>query len=205
MNTRMWQFVCAVSLSMLAGCAGTGEMIPIHLTPLASKAETLTKPAPIRVAVAEFTDGRAHKTGLGVRTHLWGGVSYFDVPGGKPTAAAAQALRQFLSAKGWQVVPVEATGPSPDVMVSGTVVDLTLKAKSGVGFTDITTSERITLQATNVADGSTVHMTLNGTGFDSVFWFTPDDAQVLINDVLTDSFAKILLDTIVANNVLRLK
>ena len=45
------------------------------------------------------------------------------------------------------------------------------------------------LQAQNVADGSTIRMTLNGSGADDVFWFDPEGAQALVNDVMTDSFA----------------
>jgi hypothetical protein len=32
-------------------------------------------------------------------------------------------------------------------------------------------------------------MTLNGSGADDVFWFDPEGAQALVNDVMTDSFA----------------
>lgn len=204
MTTRIRLFVCAVSLSVLAGCAGTGEVIPISLNPVASQTAMHKKSVALRVAITDFGDERAHQTGLGVRTHLWGGVSYFDVPGGKPPVAATQVLRDYLSAQGWQVVEAGAAGPSPDVTVSGSLVDLTLSAKSGLGFTDITTSTKIMLRASNLADGSTVRLTLNGSGSDRVFWFTPDDAAALINDVLTDSFSKLVRDTVVGNHILRL-
>jgi hypothetical protein len=190
----------------LVGCAGTGEIIPIHMPTDLLKIEKQVKPvASLRIAVKEFEDGRAHKTNLGVRTHLCGGVSYFDVPGGKPAEAAAQALARYLGAKGWHVVPPGGTEASPDVILSGTLVDLAVNAKSGVGFTDLTTKTKVTLQAKNVADGSIVRMTLNGSGSDSVFWFEPEDAEALINEVLADSFSKLMQDTVVEKNLLRLK
>jgi hypothetical protein len=64
---------------------------------------------------------------------------------------------------------------------------------------------RNALQTQNVADGSTIRMTLNGSGEDDVFWFDPEDAQALVNDVLTDSFGKLVQDTTVENRQLRLK
>jgi hypothetical protein len=48
-------------------------------------------------------------------------------------------------------------------------------------------------------------MTLNGSGNDEVFWFDPEDAQGLLNDVLTDSFGKLVQDTTIENKQLRLK
>ncbi|MEK7236731.1 MAG: hypothetical protein AAB242_08915, partial [Nitrospirota bacterium] len=97
-------FMCWVSLIALAGCAGRGEVIPLQIHPIVTKSESVSKPTPaLRVAVGPFEDGRSHKTGLGIRTHLWGGVSYFDVPGGNPADVVAQALTDYLTAKGWQV------------------------------------------------------------------------------------------------------
>ena len=48
-------------------------------------------------------------------------------------------------------------------------------------------------------------MTLNGSGGDDVFWFDPEYAQALVNDVLTDSFGKLVQDTTFENKLLRLK
>ena len=61
------------------------------------------------------------------------------------------------------------------------------------------------IQAKNTADDSVVRMTLNGEGSQSVFWFEPEDAQSLLNVILTDSLEKLLTTTKVENNVLRLK
>jgi hypothetical protein len=47
-------------------------------------------------------------------------------------------------------------------------------------------------------------MTLTGGGTDSVFWFSPDDAQNLVNDVMTESFSKLVSSTKFENGALRL-
>ena len=205
MKKRRMLLMCWVSLIALAGCAGTGEVIPLQIHPIMTQSERVEKQgATVRVAVGSFEDGRSYKTGLGVRTHLWGGVSYFDVPGGNPADMAAQALTEYLTAKGWQVTKRGAVNNGADVVLTGKILDLSVHAKSRIGFTEVTTKSKLALQAQNVADGSTIRMTLNGSGGDDIFWFDPEDAQTLVNDVLTDSFSKLLQDTKIENKQLRL-
>jgi hypothetical protein len=197
---------CWLSLIALAGCAGSGEVIPLQIHPIVTGSERVAKQrAAVRVAVGSVEDGRSHKTGLGVRTHLWGGVSYFDVPGGDPADVVAQALTDYLTTKGWQVSKRGAGDNGADVVLTGKILDFSVYAKSRVGYTEVTTKTKLALQAQNVADGSTIRMTLNGSGGDDIFWFDPEDAQVLVNEVLTDSFGKLVQDTMVENKQLRLK
>lgn len=206
MKRRRMLLMCWVSLITLAGCAGTGEVIPLQIHPIVTGSEGVARQrAAVRVAVGSVEDGRSHKTGLGVRTHLWGGVSYFDVPGGNPADVFTQALTDYLTAKGWQVTKRGAGDNGADVVLTGKILDFSVHAKSRVGFTEVTTKTKLALQAQNVADGSTIRMTLNGSGGDDVFWFDPEDAQALVNDVLTDSFGKLVQDTTVENKLLRLK
>jgi hypothetical protein len=198
--------ICWLSLIALPGCAGRGEVIPLRIHPLATGAEgTVIQKPVVRVAVGPIEDGRIHKAGLGLRTHLWGGVSYFDVPGGNPADVVTQALTDYLTAKGWQITKRGAGEKDADVVLTGKILDLSVQAKSRVGFTEVTTRTKLVLQAQNVADGSTIHMTMSGNGGDNVFWFDPEDAQALVNDVLTDSFGKLVQDTAVENKLLRLK
>jgi hypothetical protein len=195
-----------LSLITLAGCAGGGEVIPLQVHPTVTGSKGATnQTAAARVAIGSFQDDRSHKTGLGFRTHLWGGVTYFDVPGGNPADVVAQALTDYLTAKGWQMTKRGAGDKEADVVLTGKILDLSVQAKSRVGFTELTTKTTLALQAQNVADGSTIRMTLNGSGGDDVFWFDPEDAQALVNDVLTNSFGKLVETTTVENKLLRLK
>lgn len=197
--------MCGISLIALAGCAGTGEVIPLQVHPLGNGSGPASKPAAtVRVAVGPIEDGRPHKTGLGVRTHLWGGVSYFDVPGGNPGEVVGKALSDYLTAKGWQVTK-GGSGDAADVVLTGKILDLGVHAKSRVGYTEITANTKLAVQAKNAADGSMVRMTLNGSGADDEFWFDTEDVEALVNDVLTDSFGKLIQDTTIENRMLRLK
>ena len=206
MKRRRTLLLCWLSLIALAGCAGTGEVIPLQIHPIVTGSERVAKQrAAVRVAVGSVEDGRSHKTGLGVRTHLWGGVSYFDVPGGDPADVVAQALTDYLTTKGWQVTKRGAGDNGADVVLTGKILEFSVHAKSRVGYTEVTTKTKLALQAQNVADGSTIRMILNGSGGDDIFWFDPEDAQALVNEVLTDSFGKLVQDTMVENKQLRLK
>ena len=208
MTRRIMLVVCGISLFTVVGCAGTGERIPLQVKPMLEAPEKMAKPVGgLRVAVNVFEDRRTDKDGLGIRTHLWGGVSYFDVPGGNRGEVLAQALATYLTSRGWQadVVKPGTASSGADVTVSGTLQDLAVDAKSGVGSTKITTTSKIAIQAHNVADGSLVRMTLRGSSSDRVFWFDPEDAQEVLNEVLTQGFARLVQDTTVENNLLRLK
>lgn len=201
MKQAIMPFIGCIGIAAIMGCAGTGAVIPIHLRAAPHAAEKTA--APLRVAIGSFEDGRRHQTGLGVRTHLWGGVSYFDVPGGKPGEAVAKALTDYLAANGWQVVKSDQ-GEAADVVMAGTIQECAVRAKSRVGFTEITAQTKLAIQATNRADGSVVRMVLNGTGAEDVFWFDPDDAEAVVNEVLASSFSKLTQDTAVVNRMLRL-
>lgn len=206
MKKRRMLLVCWLSLIALAGCAGKGEVIPLKIHPIVTGSEGAAKQKAVaRVAIGSFEDGRSHKTNLGFRTHLWGGVSYFDVPGGRPAEVVTQALTDYLTANGWQMTKRGAGDNEADVVLTGTILDFSVHAKSRVGFTEVTTKTKLSLQVQNVADGSTVHITLNGNGGDEIFWFEPEDAQALLNGVLTDSFGRLLQDTTFENKNLRLK
>ncbi len=204
MRHAMVSMAWFAGLWVLAGCAGSGQVIPIHIHPLETGLEK-SAPAGLRVAVKPFEDGRSHTTHLGQRSHLWGGVTYFNVPGDGPGDAVAKALVEHLNRKGWQAEMAKADGAAADVIFDGTILDLNANAKSGVGSTKITTDMKVGLQAQNAKDGSAVRMTLTGSGSDRVFWFEPEDVQKLVNDVMTDSFEKVLKDTKIENGTLRLK
>lgn len=201
MKQAIMPFMGCIGIVAIVGCAGTGEVIPIHLRAVPPAAEKAA--APLHVAIGAFEDSRRHQAGLGVRTHLWGGVSYFDVSGGKPGEAVAKALTEYLTAKGWQVVKPERS-EGADVVIAGKIQECSVRAKSRVGFTEITTQTKLAIQATNTADGSVVRMVLNGTGAEDVFWFDPDDVEAVINEVITGSFSKLTQDTTVVDRMLRL-
>lgn len=199
--------ICLVlGLGTMAGCAGTAETVGLSVKAVGS---SKSQGSGEKVLVVPFEDQRGPQSHLGLRTHLGGGVTYFDVEGGKPGEAIARMVADHLTKTGrraWYGNPGE-TGPEekPDVTLSGQVRDLSANAKSRFGSTAITVKFHVTLQAMNQADGSTTRMTLEGSRNDVVFWFQPQDVEDLLNAALTESLDKILADIQVSGGAWRLK
>lgn len=207
MRHRIFYLIFGIALLMLGGCAGQGQVIELDIRALPSETEMAAKSAaPLTVAVAPFEDLRAEKSRLGTRTHLWGGVTHFNVPDGKVGNVVAQVTADYLKQKGWKATVASGTKPAggSDVTLTGKVQELSANAKSKFMSTEITVKSVIAVHAAN-PDGSTVRMTLNGAGSHSVFWFCPEDVTELMNDVLKDSLNKLLTDTKVEDGRLRLK
>jgi len=199
---RVANLLFAFGFLVLTGCAGTGEVIPLQVRPHLDQPAQPAKD--IRVSVGPFEDAREFKTGLGQRTHLWGGVSYFDIKGGEPGEVVAQALSDYLSAKGWRIVK-SGSGESADVTMTGKIHELFVNAKSRFLFTELTAKTKFSVTATNSADGSIVRHASNGDVSDDEFWFDNEDMEAVLNDAMTEVFNKLIQDTKVENKMLRLK
>lgn len=204
-------------LALLAGCAGKGETVWLDLQPGAKGGQVGTKQeSPELVLVEAFEDVRADKGKTGLRTHLWGGVTYFDVPGSLPGASVARLVGEYLAKHGRQVTinvvdqPAKPAMPGPaqsgaDVTVTGQVQELSLYAKSRFFSTEISAKFQVTVMARNKADGSQVRRVLEGTRSRTVFWFEPEDVQELVNAMLTDGLNRLLDGVSVEGRSWRLK
>ena len=195
-----------VGVLAVAGCAAKGEVVPINLIPVVQSSSQ--KPDAVAV-VLPFEDGRAEPNTLGSRKHFWGGQSYFEIPGGQSGDAVAKAVSDYLKAKGWNVTMAKSADSMaqdrPDVILTGKILALAVDAESKFMKTEMVTKTKIAVQAKNAADDSTVRMTLNGAGSQSVVWFDAQDAEKLLNDVLGESMEKLTTDTKFDNKMLRLK
>ena len=54
-------------------------------------------------------------------------------------------------------------------------------------------------------DQSTIQERVLGSGTDQVFWFDPEDAQQLLNEVLEKNIEKFIADTKVEGRVVKLR
>ncbi|MFQ5931899.1 MAG: hypothetical protein ACE5MM_05800 [Nitrospiraceae bacterium] len=214
MKSHIVRFACYLGLTILSACAATGEvvMLDLHAVPLAGEAN-MQESDGIRVAVLPFEDARSETGPLGMRAHLWGGVSFFEIEGGEPGAVVARVVADYLQHQGWRAETEEsllvaglAFNGQPDVELSGSVFAFSVNATSTIGSTEIKVATKLNVEAENISDGSIVRMTLNGTGsYTNIFWYEPEDAQRLLSDVLSESIGKLVDDTRVEGNLLRLK
>jgi hypothetical protein len=191
---------------LAAGCAGKGERIDLNV-PVASgvteKAVAMSSPT---VAIQPFEDHRTDRSHLGIRHHLWGGESHFGLSSGTLSEATAEAFADYLKGKGWNAtVAKDNRTTGADMTITGTLIDVSVDATSGIGQTALHAQSRIAVEVQNHADGSHVHETLTSTGTNQVFWFEPEDAQELLNELYNKNFDKFVADTKIDGTILKLR
>jgi hypothetical protein len=203
--------VIAASLLMGVGCAGTGKTVYLNLQQKQTAAQ-YQEPEPVRIVIETFEDRRLEKSRLGLRTHLWGGVTYFNVVGERPGDVIAKALVDRLETRGWKnrawtvrVVPsgVVTSLNDADIVISGQVLDFSANAKSRLFSTVVNTSSKMVVTAKNLSDQSTTTRGIEGAQRDTVVWFSEDDVQQLLAATLKDGIDRYLDDTTIEKKALR--
>jgi hypothetical protein len=201
----------AVSLLMGTGCGGTGKtfLLDVQQKQAATQYRELE---PVRIVVEPLEDRRLEKGRLGLRSHLWGGVTYFNVMGEKPGDVIAQALADRLATRGWKdrpwTVRVASGGAvknvnNADIVISGQLLDFSANAKSRPFSTVVNTSGKMVLTARNLVDQSTTTRIVEGAQRDTLFWFSEEDVQQLLAETLKDGIDRYLDDTTIEQKALR--
>lgn len=196
-----------IGIILLAtGCAGKGERIDLKVPIAHGVNEKVTTMSSATVAILPFEDNRTNRSHLGTRYHLWGGESHFDLSSGTLGESTAQAFADYLKERGWNASVAKGNGAAGvDVTITGQLVDIAVDAKSAVGQTDLNGKNRLIIFVKNHADGSQVRETLTSTGTDQVFWFDPEDAQDLLNELYNKNFEKFMTDTTLDGKLLKLR
>ncbi|HJS66758.1 MAG TPA: hypothetical protein VJ760_05440 [Nitrospiraceae bacterium] len=192
--------------ALATGCAGKGERIDIDV-PVASVAgEKVAAMSSPTVAIHPFEDHRADRSHLGVRHHLWGGESLFSLSSGTLSEATAEAFADYLKEKGWNVTVAKGNRTTgADLTITGMLIDVGVDAESGIGQTTLNAKSRMAVEVQNHADGSQVRETLTSAGSNQVFWFEPEDAQELLNELYNKNFEKFVADTRLDGKILKLR
>jgi hypothetical protein len=127
------------------------------------------------------------------------------VPNGTVGEAVAKALVQQLSKRGWQASLDGSNGTTPDATISGTIQDLSVQAVSKVGHTQLEAKNTMMVRVANHGDESSIQERVMSSGSDEVFWFEPEDAQQLVNEVLEKNIEKFIADTKLDGRAVRLR
>jgi hypothetical protein len=127
------------------------------------------------------------------------------VPNGTVGEAVAKALVQQLSKRGWQASLDGSNGTAPDATISGTIQDLSVQAVSKVGHTQLEARNTMMVRVANHGDESSIQERVMSSGSDEVFWFEPEDAQQLVNEVLEKNIEKFIADTKLDGRAVRLR
>jgi hypothetical protein len=206
MNHYQFLGIGLLGICLAAGCAGKGERIDLN-APVASGADkkAVAMSSPI-VAIQPFEDRRIDRSHLGIRHHLWGGKSHFSLSSGTLSEATAEAFADYLNGKGWNATVAKGNRTTgADITITGTLIDVGVDAKSGIGQTALHANSRMAVEVQNHADGSQVRETLTSTGTNQVFWFDPEDAQELLNELYNKNFEKFVADTKIDGTILKLR
>ena len=194
-----------------AGCRGTGATFYMDLQQKHAAAQ-FTEPEPVRIVIEPFEDRRSEKGRLGLRTHLWGGVTYFNVVGGRPGDVIAQTLADRLKTRGWEdrtwSVQMASSGAvtnlnDADIVISGQLLDFSVNAKSRLFSTVVTTSSKLVIAARNIGDQSSMTRNIESAQRETLFWFSKDDVQQLLAATLKDSIDRYLADTTIDHKALK--
>ena len=203
--------VLTTSLLMGAGCGGTGKKYYLNLQQKQAAAQ-FVEPESVRIVIEPFEDRRLEKNRLGLRTHLWGGVTYFNVAGERPGEVVAQALADRLKTRGWKdrawTVRMASSGVvanpnDTDIVISGQLLVFSANAKSRLFSTAVNTSSKLVITARNLGDQSSTTRGIEGAQRDTVVWFSEDDVQQLLSATLKDGIDRYLDDTTIAQKALR--
>lgn len=206
---RAWAgSVLVVGLLVTFGCGGSGKTHYVDVIPKQGPAQ-MAEPEGVKVVIEPFEDRRAEKNRVGMRTHLWGGTTYFNVTGDKPGEVYAQALAERLRARGWhdrswdvRVAPA-GSASGADIVITGQILDLAANAKSRMFSTALTASSKVMVSARNKVDGSTTNRSIEGARTDTVFWFNEEDVQELLKGTIKDSIDRYVEDTTVIQRAVR--
>jgi uncharacterized lipoprotein YajG len=197
-----------LGMLIMSGCGGSGQTVHLDVIPKQAPAQ-MAEPEAVKVMIEPFEDRRVEKNRVGMRTHLWGGVTYFNVSGEKPGDVYAQALAERLRARGWhdrswdvRVVPAGSSSGA-DIVITGQILDLSANAKSRIFSTALTGSSKVTISARNNGDRSTTNRSIEGARTNTVFWFNEDDIQELLKETIKDTIDRYVEDTTVVQRAVR--
>ena len=200
--------VLSVGLLVSAGCGGSGQTFYFDVLPQQQPVQ-MAEPDGLKIVIEPFEDRRADKHRIGTRTHLWGGVTYFNVAGEKPGEVYAQALADRLRARGWldrswdvRVAPAGSV-PNADIVISGQLFEFSANAKSRLFSTHLTTSNKLTITAKNNVDRSATSRSLESAQTDTVVWFDEEDVKRLMTATIKETLDRYLNDTTIGQRAVR--
>jgi hypothetical protein len=208
-GAHVW--VLGLGLFSLSGCAGEEAFINLELRGFPSAIKAVPpQDGRLKVAVTPFEDARVEPGPIGTRRGLgWRETPFhvLDVELGE--AVALVLIDELKSRKGWDAwlakPGVTAPESGPDVTINGQIVKFVANAGPWYGLTEMTVDMELAVQALDVRDGTEVRLVLAGDGSRPSLFFGQKAMEDLLNAALRESLKKLLEETKVENQGLRLK
>lgn len=184
----------------LSGCQGSGEAVTLRIQEMQS--DLGVKGSALTIAVSPFEDQRPSTDHLGLRIHLGGGKTYFDLMDGHFASHVTRSFLEFLNASGFSASPAEGT-ESPDVRIDAVVKTFDVKATDRLLVSSLEVDTTMEFTIHNSTDGSTVRVTIGAGGAYEKMLFEQENLEALISDVLKEGFVQLLEETEIQGKTLR--
>jgi len=189
-----------MSVVTLGGCAGSGDVFQLRLHDVMHSTME-NAGGNLSVAVSDLGDQRPPSEHLGSHVSIMGHITYFDLMDSNLGKGVSDAFVGFLQKSGFQA----GTNGAANVRITGNVITFSANATGHFLSTTLQVDTIMDFVIANVADGSTIHMTIGAGGTDDVVFFGPEDMETLVNEVLQEGFEELIEQTVVQGKTLRRK
>lgn len=180
-----------VMIYVLGGCGGGEDTMFLAIPALPARGiQVASEGQGVRIRVLRLEDRRHETAMLGLRRGRFGTLDLYpiQVAGGDVGRAVANAMTRYLRERGWRVRTNGDIDPSfPDVTLTGEVQDFRLDAVATGLSTTMTAKAVFVFEWINQVDGSEYRIPVSAAQERRVYWFTKEDAQRLINEVVAES------------------
>ena len=178
-----------LAVLFISGCQGTGEIVKLRIQHVESAVES--KGSPLTVAVSPFDDKRQPSEHLGMRIREGGRQTYFDVMDGTLSQRVTNSLVKYLNQAGFVASPANGNG-STDVRIDPIIQKFSVQASDEPLSTLLEVDTIMAFTVRNAADESTVRIAIGVGGTEHEVFFSEEDLEKLIGEVLTEGFEEFL-------------
>lgn len=190
-----------LAVLFISGCQGTGEIVKLRVQHLESEVDS--KGSPLTVAVSPFDDRRQSSEHLGM-LERGGGKTYFDVMDGTLSQRVTSSFVDFLNQTGFSASPANGTG-SAHVRIEATIQKFAVQASDEPLSTVLEVDTVMAFTVHNAADKSTVRVAIGVGETDNQVFFSKEDMEKLIGEVLAEGFEEFLEKTEVQGQALKFR
>ena len=200
--------LCAVLMLFLTGGCSTASktyLLNFNYKPSDVQPFINITDKPVTVAVYQLEDVRTDRLNLGRRLYSDGTVDFYKPDAGNVEQVVTKSMVKLFEKAGFKVVTVnQYLDPQKqdfkdipgDVAFGGKVEGLWVEAKkSEYLYTDTQAQVKLNVAWGLVREGTWIRKVIEGSGKETKRpWYSPENAEDMINEVFKDSLDKLLKD-----------
>ncbi len=184
----------------LAGCHG--KVSELHL-PDMDVTPAMQEESRLAIAVAAFQDQRPESDHVGIHAYRGNDKEYFNLKDGSLNQAITHSFIHFLKQSGFSV-STAASGESADVRIEADIEQFDVNVTDGILYSLLAVDTTIAFTIHNLADKSTVRVTVGAGESNEAIVFGHHDLGALINSMLKQGFTKLMKTVTVRGQSLKI-